>query len=503
MRPGVEMDPLCSPTSPSIMPTMIGHQAFLPSLKRDRVLVKGFLALLALGCGTRRARTAEPMAPAEPALAFVDVSVVPMDANHVLEHQTVLIRGDRIAALGPSASTAVPDGATRIDGHGQWLMPGLVDMHVHLNDAEDGTLYVANGVTSIRNMWGTLDTLATRADYAAGHVLGPTVYTTGPILDGSPVIWPGSVAIDDAEEAEQEVSAEKAAGYDLVKVYTRLGKEAYLGILAAAKKQGLRVVGHVPDAVGLEGVLAAGSQESIEHLTGYLMAVQEQDSPALGKGEFGPNSRLVVAHVDESKLAEVVRRSKAAGVWNCVTQVMTENFAALDDHEALLRLPGVKYLSPEQLASWDPKENFRARDMTAEDFAAEHARAAFNKRLTRALHEAGARLLLGTDTSNPFVIAGFSIHEELALLVEAGLTPFEALRAGTADAAEFMHAELEFGRVAPGMRADLILVDGDPLADVRNAGRASGVVLRGRWLPAAKLQTALEQLAKDRAGPPA
>ena len=212
---------------------------------------------------------------------------------------------------------------------------------------------------------------------------------------------------------------------------------------------------------------------------------------------------MVLAHVDDTKLADVVRRSKAAGVWNCVTQIMTEHFAALEHHEALLRLPGVKYLSPVQLATWDPKKSFRAQGMTAEDFAAERARAAFNKRLTRALHEAGARLLLGTDTSNPFVIAGFAVHEELALLVDAGLTPFEALRAGTADAAEFLHADREFGRIAPGLRADLILVDGNPLADVHNASRASGVVLRGQWLPTAKLEAALDQLAKDRAWPPA
>jgi imidazolonepropionase-like amidohydrolase len=470
---------------------------------RLRGVGKTLVALLAVGCGTGHVRTAEPVAPAQPGLAIVDVSVVPMDANHVLEHQTVIVRGDRIAALGPATSTPVPDGITHLDGHGKWLMPGLVDMHVHLEDPDDGTLYVANGVTTIRNMWGVAQTFSMRADYAEGRALGPTVYTTGPILDGKPVVWPGSVAIESTQEADEEIAAEKAAGYDSVKVYSRLGKDAYFGILAAAKKHGLPVAGHVPDAVGLDDVLAAGGLASIEHLTGYLMAMQAKDSPVLGKGEFGPNSRAVVAHVDDSKLADVVRRSKASGVWHCVTQVMTEHFAVLDHHEELLRLPGVKYLSPAQLASWDPKNNFRAKGMSAEDFAAERARAAFNKRITRALHDAGARLILGTDTSNPFVIAGFSAHEELALLVESGLTPFEALRAGTADAAEFLHAEREFGRVAPGLRADLILVEGNPLNDVHNASRASGVVLRGQWFPAAKLQAALDQLAEDRTGPPA
>jgi imidazolonepropionase-like amidohydrolase len=482
---------------------MIGPQPVLHFLNRDRGVVKKLIALLALGCGTGHVRTVEPMAPVEQGLAFVDVSIVPMDADHVLEHQTVLIRGDRIAALGPAASTRVPDGTTRIDGHGKWLMPGLVDMHVHLDDADDGTLYVANGVTTIRNMWGTPQTLATRADYAAGRALGPTVYTTGPILDGKPPVWPGSLAIENAEEADKELTAEKAAGYDFVKVYSRLGKDAYLGILAAARKYGLRVVGHVPEAVGLDGVLAAGGQESIEHLNGYLMAVQEDHSPALGKPEVGANSRVALAHVDDAKLADIVRRTKAAGVWNCVTLVFFERFAALDDRDALLRLPAVKYVSPEQLADWDPKKDFRMQGMTTKDFATVRALVAFDERVTRALRDAGARLLLGTDTSNPFVIAGFAVHEELALLVEAGLTPFEALRAGTTDAAEFLHTEREFGRVAPGLRADLILVDGNPLADVHNAARASGVVLRGQWLPAVKLEAALDRLAKDRAWPPA
>ncbi len=465
--------------------------------------MKRLIALVALGCGTGHVRTAEPVAPTGAALAFVDVSVVPMDADHMLEHQTVLIRGDRIAALGPAASTPVPDGATRIDGHGKWLMPGLVDMHVHLNDADDGTLYVANGVTTIRNMWGTPQTLDTRADYAAGRALGPTVYTTGPILDGKPVVWDGSIAIENADDADKELASEKAAGYDFAKVYERLGKDAYLGILTAAKKHGLRVVGHVPNAVGLDSVLAAGGQESIEHLLGYLMAVQADHSPALGKPEVGANSRVALAHVDDAKLADIVRRTKAAGAWNCVTLVFFERFAALDDRDALLRLPAVKYVSPEQLAGWDPKKDFRTQGMTTKDFATVRALVVFDKRVTRALRDAGARLLLGTDTSNPFVIAGFAVHEELALLVDAGLTPFEALRSGTADAAEFLHADREFGRIAPGLRADLILVDGNPLADIHNASRASGVVLRGQWLPAAKLEAALDQLAKDRAWPPA
>src|SRR5262249_21711869 len=204
--------------------------------------------------------------------AFTGVHVVPMDTERVLDDQNVLVRGDRIVAVGPAASTPIPPGATRIDAHGRWLMPGLVDMHVHFNDPGDASLFVANGVTTVRNMWGFPATLELRRECASGTRLGPTIYTAGPILDGRPPIWPGSTVIETADEAEKEIAAEKAAGCDFVKVYNRLSREAYAGILAAARKHGMRVVGHVPDAVGLDGVLAARGQESIEHLTGYLGA---------------------------------------------------------------------------------------------------------------------------------------------------------------------------------------------------------------------------------------
>jgi hypothetical protein len=179
-------------------------------------------------------------------IAFTDVSVVPMDSDRVLAHQNVVIRGDRIEAVGPVASTAVPLEAKRINGRGLWLMPGLVDMHVHLIDPEDGAVYVANGVTTIRAMWGFPEQLAWRKEYLAGTRLGPTVYSTGPILDGRPPVWPTSTIIETPAQADSEVAAEKEAGYDFVKVYSGLSRPAYEAILDAAHRYGMRVVGHVP-----------------------------------------------------------------------------------------------------------------------------------------------------------------------------------------------------------------------------------------------------------------
>jgi imidazolonepropionase-like amidohydrolase len=430
------------------------------------------------------------------ALVFVDVNVVPMDSNRVIPHQNVVVRGDRIEAVGNPSSVAVPPGATTIDGRGLWLMPGLIDMHVHLNAPDDGTLYVANGVTTIRNMWGFPETLEWRKDYGSGKRLGPTVFTTGAILDGKPPIWPGSTVIETADDAEREIAAEKAAGYDFVKVYTRLSRPAYLAILDAARRHGMRVVGHVPDSVGVRAVLEARGQESIEHLTGYLTAAQKPGSPAAAIANWNARRRAMLANLDESRIPELARLSRDAGVWNCVTLIVSQRAAALDRVDSLKQLPGVKYVAPEMVAAWDPAKDFRFRGTTAQDFAAMRAVSAFQMRMTRALRDAGARILLGTDTSNPFVMPGFSAHEELALLVAAGLTPYEALRAGTADAAEFLHADA--GRVRPGLRADLLLVDANPLQDVAAAAHRRGVVLRGRWMPASELDAAMESVRKER-----
>ena len=440
-----------------------------------------------------RAGPGETGAP--PALVIRDVTVVPMDHEGVLEHRDVWIQGDRITGIDLASST-VPGGALAIDGRGAWLMPGLVDMHVHLNDERDGVLYVANGVTTIRNMWGFPETLEWRKQYASGRKIGPTVYTCGAILDGNPPIWPGSKVIETAEQAEQELLAEKAAGYDFVKVYSRLTRTAYDGILAAAKRHGMRVVGHVPDSVGLGAVLELRGQESIEHLTGYLAAVQRPDSRLAQIADWNERRREGITHIDESKLATIAKQSKDAGVWNCVTLIVGARFAALDHRDSLLALPESKFVPPFSLMMWDPARDFRMKGMKPEDFDALRSVSAFQMRMTRALRDAGARILLGTDTSNPFVVAGFSAHEELELLVAAGLTPYEALRTGTADAAEFLHAEGELGEVRPGLRADLVLVDANPLVDVRAAARIRGVVLRGQWMPADDLRSDLASLAK-------
>jgi len=404
-------------------------------------------------------------------VAFRDVNVVPMDHETVLEHRTVLVRDGRIAAVGEHVE--IPAGATVIDGAGRWLMPGLADMHVHNWYAEEHVLFLANGVTTIRNLWGWAK------EVAAGRRLAPTLVTTGPILDGTAPAWQGSVVVTTPERARELVREEKAAGYPAIKVYGGLTEEVYEALVEEAHEQGLRVTGHVPRAVGIDRVLDLG-QDCVEHLEGY----------------FGWPWRA-----DEAALRERVAKTARAGVWNCPTLVVYEKFVGPDEAAALRHRPEMRFVPPRLRATWDPSRDFRLAGWKPEQFAALKKWNVWRRYLVRLLRDAHAPLLLGTDTGNPFVVAGWAVHEELKLLVLAGLTPFEALQAATAAPARYLGEEDTFGTVAVGRRADLLLLSANPLADVANARRIEGVMVRGRWLPAAELERRLEELAASYARP--
>ncbi|HZW56009.1 MAG TPA: amidohydrolase family protein [Nitrososphaerales archaeon] len=425
-------------------------------------------------------------------IAFVDVNVVPMTEEKILRNQTVLVRGDRIAQIGSTDATTIPDGALRIDGGGRYLMPGLADMHTHVWEEADFLLFVANGVTTIRNMWGGHRQLAWRKKINEGLLLGPTIFTCGPLIDGSPPIWNNSKVILTPKDAEEEIFREKEIGYDFVKVYNRLPVEAYDAILSSAKRLGIPVVGHVPDRVGLLRALESG-QYSIEHLTGYIDAIQAEDSPVKNKFDF-ESSRKAIDYAEERKIPEVVSATKNSATWNCVTLVVMQKFVSTDDAKILLQDQRMRFVPPNILASWDPSKDFRLKEYTVKDFERLAKANAMRKRFTLELHRAGARILLGTDTPNPFVIPGYSIHEELRNLVEAGLSPYGAIRAGTRDAAEFLSSSEEFGTLEEGKRADMILLESNPLEDVGNISNPLGVMLRGKWYSREQLREMLEAL---------
>ena len=444
--------------------------------------------LLAISCA--------PTPPAVPALrpddlAITHVTLVPMTGpTDELADRTVIIRGDRILAIAPAAELSLPPNIRIIDGAHRWLMPGLADMHVHAWDDAELTMFVAAGVTTIRNMFGDPKHLAWRAEISHGQRLGPTIFTAGPIVDGEPPRWPGSAVLTDPAKAEALVAAQQAQGYDFIKPYSRLTRPAYDALAAAAARHHLALEGHVPDAVPLTDALAA-HQKSIEHLDGYQVALVA-DNTSLPAGSPRAHMHEVVAARDDRKLPSLIAQTLAAGTWNCPTLVAYDRYAALDDIDHLLpRVAWLDLVPKKILHGWIPEPAYTAAevDPTREEYAgALH--------VLRALIAAHAPLLVGTDTANPFVIAGASLHDELELLIKAGLSRPQAIRAATADTARFVGTPHEFGVIEPGARADLLLVATDPLTRPLPLV-PDGVVLRGAWLPRQALDAKLAEIAQS------
>jgi imidazolonepropionase-like amidohydrolase len=375
-------------------------------------------------------------------------------------------------------------------------MPGLADMHVHLEYFDRDTqllLFLANGVTTVRNMDGRPNILSWQRRIADGALVGPTIFTAGAILEGKPPLRDDNRVVETPAQAEAAVEEQKRAGYDFVKVYHTLSRETYEAIVAAARKHGLSVVGHVPRSVGLRGALAA-RQKSIEHLDGYVDEIEADDSPLRNQRSW--LKRFFAVKVDEDKVRSIVAATHLADVWSVPTLVERQKSALSSETvQTLVGRPEMRFLPPSTAELWSQGNERITRRMSPEDFERLAEGERVRKRLVKLLQEGGARLLVGTDTPNQFVIPGFSVHEELENFVDAGLTPYQALKAATRDAAEFMGALSGVGTVSAGKRADLILIEGNPLESITNTKRRVGVMARGRWYLADDLQKQLDALA--------
>jgi imidazolonepropionase-like amidohydrolase len=432
--------------------------------------------------------------------AFVGVTVIQMGSERVLADQVVLVQDERIRELGPSNAVHVPPEANRIEGHGLFLFPGLTDMHVHLMESEVSfPLFLANGVTTVRNMAGSYDVVELRDRVEKGALIGPTIYTAGPLLDGSPPMWEGSDVVTTPEQARLTVEKQKSTGYDFLKVYDNLLPTAYDAIIDAAAQVHMPVAGHVPPHVGLQRALDA-HQRSIEHLTGYFEWLQGEQSPFRHPNEHETfphpahllaQRQALVDWLDESRIPQVAAATAKAGTWNVPTLVAWRNLTPRTELDAAWKRPNMDYATPMLRQWWNSDTGY-----TAEDWAAKRRGDVVRTKVVRALHDAGARLLVGTDTPHPFVMPGFSVHEELSNFVSVGMSPYEALKAATVDAAEYLGAQREFGVIKPGARADLILLEGNPLEDVKNTSRIAGVMVRGHWLSREALHRGLDLISR-------
>ncbi len=418
----------------------------------------------------------------QPSTAFVGVSVLTMENDTVLADQTVIVSQGKIVSIAPAAKAQVPAGAVRVEGKGRFLMPGLAEMHAHIpggaatNQAVERTLflYAANGVTTIRGMLGDPRHLEYRARAARGEIVSPMIYTSGPSFNAKT-----AATIPMAVEA---VIAQKKAGYDLLKIHPGVPRDVFDALAAKAGELKIPFAGHVPAAVGLMRALDA-NYASIDHLDGYVEALTP--NPAGDSQFFGTN---LMGVVDETRFASLVSVSKAAGVWQVPTQVLMDNLLNDVPTATLVARPEMKYAIPqESIKNWiAQREKFQTIPQ------ADRARLlGLRRRFIKALHDAGVPFALGSDAPQFWNVPGFSVHRELRSLVDAGLTPYQALRTGTRNAGVYFKTESTTGTIAAGKRADLILLDANPLLNIDNSTRIAGVMVNGRWMSRAEIDKRL------------
>jgi imidazolonepropionase-like amidohydrolase len=409
-------------------------------------------------------------------IAFTNVSVAPMDSDRVLEGQTVVVRGDRIVQVGAANKVKVAEGATRIDGTGKFLMPGFAEMHGHIPPPQAPKefvetvlfLYVANGVTTVRGMLGAPNQLELRGKASRGEIVSPTLYLAGPSFSGG--------SIESPAQATQRVHDQKKEGWDLLKIHPGLTREEYDAVAKTAKETGMRFAGHVPAEVGLVHALEMG-QETIDHVDGYIEHLKAEDGP-----------------VDEARLADIVRRTKQAGAWVVPTMVLWEVIIGAVDLQTVMAFPELKYMPPQQVENWKNAHNGRLNHPQFNRKKSEQI-AVNRNRVLKALHDGGVKVLFGTDSPQQFSVPGFSIHREISHMLKCGISPYEILRSGTRNVGDYFKDKDKFGTVAVGSRADLVLVNGNPLKDISNFGKRSGVMVRGKWFSEEEIQQRLSKIA--------
>lgn len=414
-----------------------------------------------------------------PPVAIVNVNVLPMDRERIIAGQTVLVESGHISRIGPSGAVAVPTGAIRVDGAGKYLLPGLVDVHVHLASNPEPqqrallTLFVANGVTTVLNMRGNPQILELRSAVADGRIFGPTIYTVGPYVNEPFVTTPTQV--------ESAVVAQRGARYDFVKLHGNVSRVAYARLNAVGRREGIRIIGHAPRNLGVAAMFAE-RQYAVAHAEEFLY-------------DRNGNSTDSSLPAVEARISEFARGMARARIWLMPNLTAYKIIGLMaKDLDAVLARPEMRYLPRPVREGWGPATNPYTARFGPEMYPGAVARLVVLQKLVRAFQAEGVRLLVGTDAMNTGVVPGFSTHDELAELVRAGLTPFEALRAATANAAEFFARDGQRGVIAMGQNADLLLLDANPLEDIANSRRIAGVMLRGQWISRGDLTRMLEDL---------
>jgi predicted amidohydrolase len=430
-------------------------------------------------------------------LVFTHVTVIDATGAPPQPDMTVVITGNRITALGKIGKVYMPTDAQVVNAEGKYMIPGLWDMHAHIFSYYKGPsgqpaheerfpLFIANGVTGLRLMWvrtgqaGQAEGWRKQAIEQPGSV--PRIVAIGTIVDGSPPTHPNSDVVNTADEARQMVDKIKASGVDFVKVYWNLSREAYFAIADEAHKQHIPFAGHVPVYVSAFEASDAG-QKSIEHLDGLLLACSSKEQELMNieiKDWNEKNQKQMLETFDEAKCGQLFSQFQKNGTWQVPTLVI--------HHRGPLALEGslavderLKYIPRDEREEWR-KFSSQLENRPAEQISNNPKAWQMNLNLVGAMHRAGVEIMAGADVGNPYIYPGFSLHDELALFVKAGLTPMEALQSATRNPARFLGMQDSLGTIEKGKLADLVLLDANPLQDISNIQRINAVVINGKFL---------------------
>ena len=446
------------------------------------------VTIFAVGCG------GDPPTIIDGDFAFLNVNVLPMDdaGERVLERQIVMIENGRVSLIGDADQFSVAEDVTSVDAEDYFLMPGLTEMHGHLPNPrmsdEDVRnllfLYVANGVTTVRGMQGDPSQFALRSAIERGRLLGPKLYLASVSMNGTSVTTP--------EEASQRAREYKVDGYDLIKTHEGMSLDVFDALAETASEVHIPFGGHVSDYVGLRHALASG-QVSIDHLDNYVEALASSDDRVdEDRGLRGVGALL--ESVDESRIPELVRATVEAGAWVVPTMVLWETafFNDRGSADVLSERPEVRYMPTEMVDRWREAVDTR---LESTEIEINRRIASLRRNVLTALHEGGANIAIGADSPQIFSVPGFAMYHEMALYTEVGMTPYEVLEIGTRRPAEYFDVTDEFGTVAVGRRADLLLLSANPTDDISHIRNRVGVMVNGRWILSDEIERRLRNIA--------
>lgn len=433
----------------------------------------------------------QPVDSRKQEIVFQQVNVIPMDSKQVIENQTVVVKDGRISAISDANEIQYSQDAVVVDAKGKYLMPGLAEMHAHVPPVDDLEpmkevllLFVTNGITTIRGMLGHQKHLELRSKIQAGEILGPRFYTTGPSFNGQ--------SVKTAAEGAQMVRQQKEAGYDYLKLHPGLTKEAFEGIAHTAKEVGIPFVGHVSFDVGVWRAIEAG-YSSIDHLDGFIEGMVP-GIDTMSEEQTGLFGMFVADKADTTQIPKLMQALKAHHIWVVPTQALAERWFSPTSAEQLQKAPEMVYMSAGDMYNWvRSKKTLQANPRY--DAAKINDYIQLRRKLIEECQKNGVGLLLGCDAPQVFNVPGFSTHQELQYLVDAGLSPYEALRTGTVNVATYLQSK-DTGVIKKGAVSDLVLLNGNPLEDIGQTKNIAGVMMGNLWLSKQHIDQELEKLEK-------